>query len=289
MTAPTTAAPAATTAAGPRQAPHHDTLTCYTDYRCRRPECVDRYNAYNRDCRRQIAAGTWEPLLDAEPVRQHLLALHAAGITIHRVAKLTGIPFRNVRSFTQHDYGNRAGRRHRVTREVAEKLLAITVETHTPAYVDPTGSRRRVEALAAIGWPSIHVARAAGIHPSNRTTTFDSPTIMASTARKFAAAYDQLKGQKPEQQGIRKSSITTVRLRAKNLRWPPPSYWDETGAIDDPDFVPDYGKSRLEIVAEDARWLMASGLDRAEAARRLGKDKSYIDRALAAYPEAVAS
>lgn len=288
MTAIIPEASAATTAAGPRQAPHHDTLTCYTDYRCRLPACVDRYNAWNRNSRRQIANGTWEPLLDAEPVRQHLLALHAAGITIHRVAALTGIPFKNVRAFTQPDYSNRIGRRRRVTREVAAKLLAITVETHTPAYVDPIGSRRRVEALAAIGWPSLYVARAAGIHPTNRTTVFNSPTIMASTACKFAKAYDLLKGQKPEHKGIRKSSITTVRLRAKDRRWPPPSYWDATGAIDDPDFVPDYGKSRLEIVAEDARWLMAFGLDRAAAADRLGVDKSYVDRALRD-PQAVAS
>lgn len=268
-----------------REPPNHDTLTCYTDYQCRLPACVERANEWGRTRRQAMNDGTWEPLLDAEPVRQHLLALHAAGITIHRVAALTGIGYKNVRGFTQHDYSNAAPRRRRVTRDVAERLLAITVETHTPGYVSPLGSRRRVEALAAIGWPSVHLARAAGIHPSNRTTILAGKTMRAGTAARIAKAYEELKRQKPERHGIRRSSISASRLRAKELRWPPPDYWDMVGAIDDPDFVPDFGKKRSEILAENAHWLLtAGGLDRPAAAERLEVDRSYLDRALAAHP-----
>lgn len=286
MTAlPTTETPAATPAAG-REAPNHDTLTCYTDYRCRRPACVDRYNTWNRDRRQAITAGTWQPFEDAEPVRQHLLGLHAAGITIHRVAALTGIPYRHVRQFTQHDYSNRAPRRRRVTRDVAAKILAINLGEHTPSYVSPVGPQRRVQALQAIGWPSIHTARAAGIHPSNRTTIFTSPRLRAATAQGIAAAYEHLRRQRPEKHGLRASSITRARQQALAERWPPPKYWDEVGAIDDPDFTPDYRKSRLEILAEDAHWLMATGgIDRTLAAQRLGVDRSYVDRAFKAHPE----
>ena len=276
------------TAAEPhREPPHHDTLTCYTDYRCRRPDCVDRYNTWGRDRERAIADGTWQPLLDAEPVRQHLLALHAAGITIHRVATLTGMTHRSVRNYTQHDYGHAAPRRRRITREVAERILAINPAEHTPGHVEPLGSRRRVEALAAIGWPSIHLARKAGIHPSNRTTILAGPTMRASTAQRITDAYDELKRLKPARHGVRKSSMSRAVKQARDLRWPPPKYWDETGAIDDPHFKPLYRVTRAEILAEDAVWLIGAGLDRTAAAERLGVDKSYLDRALAQYPETV--
>ncbi|MER6534364.1 hypothetical protein ABT215_11235 [Streptomyces sp900105755] len=269
-----------------REAPHHNNLTCYTDYRCRLPECVDRYNEWSRARWRAMADGTWQPLLDAEPVRQHLLTLHAAGITIFRVAALTGMSHRSVRAYTQHDYGNKAPRRRRVTREVAERILAIDPEQHTPGNVHPIGSRRRFEALAAIGWPSIHVAKTAGINPSNRTVIFTRTVLRATTAAKITDAYEQLKHQKPERRGIRKGSITTVKIRARENGWPPPSYWDDAGGIDDPDFEPRYGITRLEIVAQDANEVMRfSGLDRQAAADRLGVDKSYIDRAFKVHPQ----
>lgn len=272
-----------------RTAPNHDTLTCYTKYQCRRPKCVQRYNTWGRDRECAITDGTWQPLLDAEPVRQHLLGLHAAGITIHRVAAITGITFQNVRSFTQHGYGNTAPRRRRVTPQVAAKILAVNLIDHTPGNVNSTGSRRRLQALVAIGWPSIYVARHAGIDPANRNAIVARPTIRATTAQKFAAAYDEMRHQKPGRRGVRPVSIKRAKQQAAANRWPPPTYWDQCGAIDDPHWSPDYKVTRAEILAEEARWLITTaGLTRTEAALRLGKDRSYIDRVLADHGEVAA-
>ena len=269
-----------------REAPHHRNLTCYTGYQCRLPECVERYNAWSRNREKAIANGTWEPLLDAEPIRQHLLKLHAAGITIHRVATLTGLPYRSVRSFTQHDYGNAAPRRRRVTREVAEKLLAINLEEHTPGHVNPIGSQRRIRALVAIGWPTLHTAIRADIHPSNRNSMFRYPTMHARTAQRIAAVYDEMRHQSPAKHGISPTSIKRAKLQATRERWAPPTYWDEVGGIDDPDFEPQYGITRREIVAQDANWIMrTTGLDKTAAAERLGVSKSYIDHAFRDHPE----
>ncbi|MGQ5576277.1 hypothetical protein [Streptomyces sp. ECR3.8] len=269
-----------------RQPPHHNNLTCYTDYKCRLPECVERYNAWGRERGRAITNGTWQPLLDAEPVRQHLLNLHAAGITIHRVARLTGMQYRSVRNFTQHDYGNAAPRRRRVTREVAEKLLAITVEEHTPGHVSPVGTLRRFRALAAIGWPTLHTARRAGLHPSNRNSMFRYETIRATTAQRVAEAYDEMRHQEPARHGVSATSIKRAKLQAERGRWAPPAYWDETGAIDDPDFEPMYGLTRREIIAQDAHWIMTTlNVGRAAAAERLGVSKAYIDHAFRDHPQ----
>lgn len=269
-----------------RQPPNHETLTCYTDYRCRLPECVDRYNAWCRGRGRAIADGTWQPLLDAEPIRQHLLTLHAAGITIYRVATLTGLPYKSVRSFTQHDYGNAAPRRYRVTREVAAKILAINTEDHTPGLIHPIGSQRRVQALVALGWPTIHTARRAGLHPSNRNTIFRAPAMRATTAQRIADTYDEMRHQRPARHGVSATSIKRAKKQAADRRWPPPTYWDKTGAIDDEHFEPLYRVTRLELVAQDADWLMrTSGLNREQAAARLGVHKSYVDQAMKAHPQ----
>lgn len=270
-----------------RQPPHHDTLTCYCDYHCRLPECVARYRDYERARGRAITAGTWQPLLDAEPVRQHLLKLRAAGITIHRVATITGLQYRQVRTFIQHDYGNAAPRRRRVTREVAAKILAVNAADHTPGNVDCTGSRRRVQALMAIGWPLIYIAERAGIHPSNRSVILSRPTIRATTAQKIAAAYDELRHEKPARHGVRPTSIKRAKQQASANKWAPPSYWDERmDVIDDPDFEPMYGVTRRLIIAQDANWIMTTvGLNKADTAKRLGVDKSYLDHAFRDHPE----
>lgn len=55
-----------------RQPPHHRNLTCVKEYRCKRPECVARNQAYARRRYRQQGYGTWQPLVDATPARQHI-------------------------------------------------------------------------------------------------------------------------------------------------------------------------------------------------------------------------
>lgn len=269
-----------------REAPHHRNLTCYTDYQCRLPECVERYRIRDRDRYHAIANGTWQPLLEAAPIREHLLELHTAGITIYRVSQLTGLTYKSVRAFTQHDYGNVAPRRHRVTREVAAKILAINLEEHTPGTVSPVGSRRRFQALVAIGWPTFHTAVRADIHPSNRNSMFRFPVIRAVTAQRIAAVYDDMRHQAPAKYGIAATSIKRAKLQAEREHWAPPAYWDETGGIDDPEFQPQYGITRRLIVAQDANWIMRTvGLGRGATAERLGVSRAYIDHAFRDHPE----
>lgn len=268
-----------------REPPHHNTLTCYTDYACRLPACRDRYNAWNRERGQAMSAGTWQPLVDAEPIRQHLLALGAAGITFHRVSVLTGLPYKSVRAFVHHDYGNAAPRRRRATPDVAAKILAIGFTDS--GYVSPIGSERRFQALVAMGWPTLHTARRAGIHPSNRTSIFRAAAMRASIAQRIAATYDEMREQVPAKSGVSAVSIKRAKQQAVQRRWPTVAYWAERmDVIDDPDFEPLYGVTNREIVAQDANWVMrTSGLDRASAAARLGVSKAYIDHAFRDHPQ----
>lgn len=266
------------------EAPHHNALTCYVDYKCRRPECTERYNAANRARRRAQAAGTWNKLVDAAPVREHLLALHARGITRHRVATLSGVDVHTVRRITHHTI--RLPRRHRVHPAVAEKILAVSLDTATPGYVDATGTRRRLQALIAVGWPLEPLAPRIGVSPRNIWSLTQRAKVRATTAHRACAVYEELRNQKPTRHGISARHARDARARASANRWPTPAYWDDSGAIDDADFIPDYKVTRLEIVAEEAHFLITTAqLSTSQAAERLGISTDYVYRALTAHPQ----
>ena len=172
-----------------------------------------------------------------------------------------------------------------------QKILAVTAARAALGYVDGTGTRRRIQALVADGWPMRRLADHMGISPTYvgdlvRRTEKDHP-IRSATAVKVAQAYENLRTRRPARHGIGAGRIRHMRRLAAERKWPTVGYWaTRMDVIDDPHFQPDYGISRREIVAQDAGEVMRlCGLDREAAAQRLGVSKSYIEHALAEYPE----
>lgn len=270
-----------------REAPHHNNLTCYVDYRCRRPECVDRYNIRNSARLRAQRNGTWQVFIDAEPVRQHILQLAAAGVGPGPIAITSGVPIQSVLDFIRPHRAKRRGRKQRTTPEMAGKILAVTTANRIAGRVDATGTRRRIQALVAIGWPQKAIARHAGLSTENVGDLTRRTQVFASTANSIATTYDKLRNLKPERHGIDKGQAKRARNWAARNRWPTVAYWaDRMDVIEDPYFEPMFGVTRREIVAQDANELMRiSGLDRATAAQRLGVSKAYIDHAFRDHPE----
>jgi hypothetical protein len=272
-----------------RTPPNHNTLTCYTKYNCRLPECVQRYHDWDARRRAAQAAGEWQPHVDAEPVREHLRALAASGITLHRAAEIAGIGPRSLHPLFQPENGRRRPVRHTVRPEIAARILAIDPEKARPAKVAPTGSVRRIQALVAIGWPMRHMAAHLDlsntyVHALVQRSTSDH-LVLASTADKVEDGYLQLRTRRPGRHGITPLMIKKARNMAASRDWPPPAYWDgRMDVIDDPHFTPEYGITRAEILAEEARWLIGGGLTRDQAAKQLGVSRFYIDRALREYP-----
>jgi hypothetical protein len=266
-----------------REAPHHRNLTCYTDFSCRRPECVQRYNDWDRDRIARQANGTWDNLVDATPVREHLLALEAAGVLPNRIAKATGIPLQSIRDFTSP---RTRGRRYRTSPETAAKILAVTAVDVTPLYVNPTGTHRRIQALVAAGWPMISIDRRLGYKRERMRKILAETIILGSTEQLIAATYEDLSRRKPERNGVPKHAARQARERAKANRWPPPKYWaDRMDAIDDPHFAPEYGMTRGEILAADARELFRYGVTVTQAAERLGVTRNHLQQELLRHPQ----
>jgi len=263
-----------------REAPHHNTLTCYTDYGCRRPECVTRYLDWERDRLARQANGTWDNLIDATPVRDHIQQLKKAGFPPYRTAKAAGVPLQSVLDFL----GTNRPRRHRTSPATAAKLLAVTAEDTAPRLVPALGTHRRLQALVAAGWPMHTLDRRLGFKTERMRKILTKDTVTSGTRALITATYDELHNRRPDRHGVPKHCARWAREYGRARRWPTPAYWDAfPGALDDPHFVPEYGRTRLEIHAEDGQWAMTGGIDRELVAERLGVDRSYLDKALAAY------
>ena len=267
-----------------RQPPHHRTLTCYANYGCRLPACVERKNAWARERSRQMREGTWQPLEDAEPVRAHVRRLLEAGLTPQRIADLAGTDRMSITDFTQNR-GTRRGLRHRTTAEFAAKILAIDPATASPSRVDATGTHRRIQALAARGWPLLHIGRQLGMHPHRPEQILRVDRIYTFTRDRIAEGYPLLAEQRPERRGVPKHKARLAREWAKTNRWAPPKYWaDRMDVIDDPHFTPLYGVGRGELLAADARELFTYGVTVEQAAIRLGVTKQHLQQELVRHP-----
>ena len=282
-----------TTAA--RQAPHHRTLTCVKEYRCRRPDCLRRSADYDRNRNRLVAYGRWQPFVDAEPVRQHIRMLMSYGIGWQRVCKLASVSNGGVSRIlygAPHEGGAPTKRVRTVT---ADKILAVkpVFEHLAPmARVDGTGTRRRLQALIANGWPQLRLGEEMGIkHHRLIWDHVRQDVVAADTARRVHDLYEQLWNVDPETRGVSARFAAEARARAAANGWVPPGAWDDD-YIDSPAATPDIGESvdRYTAIAEDARWLIDEyGYTRAQAAHRLGVTKAHLERALYARPEQVAA
>lgn len=273
-----------------KEPPHHNKLTCYTNYGCRRPECVDRYNQHNRNRLHSQAAGTWDGLVDAQPVREHVNLLLAAGATPHGVAIQANVSDKAVRDLLPAPpSARRYPAKYRMAKSTADKILSVQAADISAPLIDATGTIRRIQALVADGWPLNRLAAPVGLYPKyiyellRRTQAGESSHVARTTARRTADLFEELRTQKPARHGVNRRTVARTRRYAADRNWAPTTYWNQyLDAIDDPDFVPEYGKLRAETIAEDADFLMtASGLDAEQAAARLGITRAYLHQALA--------
>jgi transcriptional regulator with XRE-family HTH domain len=131
--------------------------------------------------------------------------------------------------------------------------------------LDATGTRRRLQALAAIGWSYPELAARCHVARSTLAKWTTRATVYTATARTVADLYEQL-------HDTPGSSVKSSR-RAAAAGWPPPIAWDDD-TIDDPTAVPFAGEAVDidEVVVQRAlagRPVTLSRPERVEAVRRL--------------------
>lgn len=190
--------------------------------RCARNGCPEE--AHTRgycesDYRRQVRMGFygWR---HAGPAREHVAALRSLGWTWEQIATEAGLS-----TCVAHQIGS--GRTKRLRVESERALLSLPLEPRaSQRSVDSTGTRRRVQALAWMGWPAREVAfRAGTTQRTLQTLILPRRRISFALARRVAAVYEDL--------CMTPGPSRITAGKARSAGFAPPLAWPDE-RIDDP-------------------------------------------------------
>lgn len=156
---------------------------------------------------------------DATTAREHVAALRRIGWTWEGIATAAGLSA--YVAFSLH-----RGTTRRLLAESIDALLAVPLEpVESHRGVDATGSRRRVQALAWMGWPNHEIARRIGCSPRSLPTLLSRGRISTRLARRIEAIYEHL--------STVPGPSRTAAGKARQHGFAPPLAWDDD-SIDDP-------------------------------------------------------
>jgi hypothetical protein len=213
------------------QARHrHGTRAAYVRDRCRCPDCTAANTAASRTASRERIYGRWHPYVDAGPIREHIAALRTAGIGVERIAHLAGLSVSHIRQLTE--YG-RDGlpTTQRVRPNTASRVLDIDIGDVSRAphsRVDGTGTRRRLQALIAIGWPAELLADQLGRRPNSLSRSMTGGSVTARTAHDVAGLYQRLWDiSPPRTTGEQRAAADAAQAQAAAQGWLSPLAWDD--------------------------------------------------------------
>jgi transcriptional regulator with XRE-family HTH domain len=191
--------------------------------------------------RRLQAYGRWQPFADATPVRTHVNAIRSTGMGVANLSEKTGVSIATIDHllYGSGDYPPAA----QLRTESAQALLAYwpTLDDYYDgAIIDATGTRRRIQALAAIGWPSNAIQQRVNhitLKAVERLRINDRVT--ARTARAIRDLYDEVSEKRAEDYGVTPWVAVRSRTYATKNEYAAPIAWDPD-TIDDPNAHPDW-------------------------------------------------
>lgn len=261
----------------------HGTYAAYTLDACRCVPCSRATSVYYEQLNRAKAYGTWEGLVDAGPAREHIAMLREAKLGLKRIAALAGV---SASSLGKLVYGTAThGPSERVTGETARKVLAVPVPTVVDlgksVTVDGTGTRRRLEALIALGWS---VKRLCDEHDLDRQAldrALVGAPVQAVTARRVRVMFEAVGDRRPsENDRTERQSAARSRNRAAKRGWVVPAEWDDAG-LDDPHAAPPTGGGgRVTLDLDEWAHLVRGGETPARAAERCDVTVSAVEAAI---------
>jgi len=245
---------------------NHGTTTAYKNHGCRCDICRAAKYKEAKFSRLQRLRGV-EHLVDAAPLRDHVAALVAAGMSFRAIALSAGWSHRNGLAATI--------KRTRVKPRTLARVLAVRLDC-----VDATGSRRRLQALAVNGWTMDYFARQLG----HRTCTVralangQTSTVRVNTKDAIRDLYETLW----DQPGPSKRTAAI----AKGKGWLPALAWDDD-LIDRPEYQPEDVRRRgvsgggSGITLEDIEEAREQGYESAqEIGWRLGVSRDAVQQIL---------
>jgi hypothetical protein len=209
---------------------------------CRCYTCGWSVAQYNDARDHAMRRGTWQPWTDAAPVADHLRNLQACGLGLRTTAELAAVDRKRLQAVLTGRPERGTGPQGKVRPALAAAVLAVeptfdNIPAHTP--VDATGTRRRLQALVAAGWPQCRLGERLGVTPGNFWKLMQQSQVTAGRLRAVRALYDELWRADPAEHGIDAQAISRARNHARVNTWAPVGAWDED-TIDDPAACPDW-------------------------------------------------
>lgn len=162
---------------------------------------------------------------DPAPAIEHMRRLRELGWTWDLMGERAGLgPFTARHAFY----------RGTMSHAVATALLSLPLEEALPPRrrLDPTGTRRRVEALNFMGWSRRHLGERLGMGVCALSKILREGRVTPRTARLVAELYAELNAKRGSDRG--------VAARAQAAGYQPPAAWDYAN-IDDPKAKPFQG------------------------------------------------
>lgn len=214
--------------------PHlHGQNRTYAAHRCRCLRCRAAHADATRTARVDQIKGRPREV-DAAPARAHLRRLLATGMSYSAVAERAGQSTRNLTTLL-HGYPSRGTPPPPIIRRTtAEAILSVPVprfvhEAAPAQRASPLGSRRRLQALHALGWHVQAIAAAGNVSAASLYKVMGGKgRIALSTAQGIADLYDRLWDQTPTADTPRaRAAVEQTRRRARAAGWAPPAAWDD--------------------------------------------------------------
>ena len=209
----------------------HGTRAAYVLDRCGCQPCTSANADSERRRTTGIVYGDPSGLIDAGPTRRHVQELRDAGLSLVRIAALSGVGQGTVNALV---YGVPV--RHQpppvqVRSDTARRLLSVQFDPNDVApgrRVDATGTHRRLQALATLGWSIPALAVRANLTTRTLRRALTNPTVTARTARTIAALYDHLHATPaPRRTAHERAAAKKAAARARTAGWAPPQAWDD--------------------------------------------------------------
>lgn len=201
---------------------------------------------YLKTRRHLINSGRWEGLADYRPAREHVLHVQARfGLYARPIAALAGCHAETVRRLIGDDPVPIPAITSRCLLAVWPDVDALPPRT----LVHPYGTRRRIQALAVLGWSTPSLSAQLGHREEYLQKVLLRDRVFVDTHRRVRDLYERLEVSEPV--AVTRSELCSVRwvqAQAARAGWPPPAAWDET-FIDLP-----YDLMRAELDTQVQEW-----------------------------------
>lgn len=172
----------------------------------------------------RLLDGTWEPFTDPAPTQAHITHLRSQGLSVRAIARMAGVPLSTLSPIAWPEH---VTSRVKIRHATEAAVLAVRFDLdHIPgeAFIPATGTRRRLQALAAAGWTMGWVAEQLGVSLAMVSdTALNSEQVTAARARQIRDIFNA--------HAYKPGPSDLCRRRSIGKGWAPAAAWDD---IDDP-------------------------------------------------------